>query len=405
MYSRQIQPQGWNRVRGVFLNYLKAGCLLLALIQSSTTFAQWQDPLNTPAIKAPHAYESLLLDIARADQRLVAVGAYGIAIYSDDNGVTWQQAEVPVSVTLTRVFFASGQIGWAAGHDGVILKTIDGGAHWEKQFDGFRANKETVDGLTNAQQQAEKQLEQAQAKGNDAAIEQAEQALENIEYALTDARYDLDSLSTKPFLDIWFYDAKLGFAVGAYGMFFYTEDGGAHWQDGSVRLLNPNRFHLNGINFVGGRSLMVVGEAGLIRRSDDMGKTWVELDSPYEGSLFGLAADGNTQLLYGLRGHVYYTNDGGISWQEQVTGSEQTLLASLVRKNSVVLVGNAGAELVFDKKMQQVKVHNLVGSKAYSGLAEAVDGTLILVGEAGIMRFNAKNELINHALSMKMESK
>ena len=35
----------------------------------------------------------------------------------------------------------------------------------------------------------------------------------------------------RPFLDIWFRDAQHGYAVGAYGLFMETSDGGASWTD------------------------------------------------------------------------------------------------------------------------------------------------------------------------------
>ena len=49
---------------------------------------------------------TLLLDVASAGSRLVAVGQRGHIIYSDDQGKTWVQAKVPSRVLLTAVFFA-----------------------------------------------------------------------------------------------------------------------------------------------------------------------------------------------------------------------------------------------------------------------------------------------------------
>jgi len=84
--------------------------------------------LDTPAIMVKAPTKVLLVAITRApDNRLVAVGEHGVAIYSDDNGTSWTQASVPVNVTLTCVSFATAKIGWAAGHYGVVLNTQDGG--------------------------------------------------------------------------------------------------------------------------------------------------------------------------------------------------------------------------------------------------------------------------------------
>lgn len=399
MFSQWVQPKSCNWLRGFVNTVLKAGCLSLLTIMTMATHAQWQDPLDTPSFKNHRSHEALLLDIAKADSRLIAVGSYGHIIYSDDNGLTWVQAEVPVSITLTSVYFASASTGWAAGHDGVILNTTDGGKTWQKQFDGYRANQEIVDSVSRAYDEAEAHLAELQDQGDDDAISAAEERLENLEFMLGDASYDLDTGSTKPFLDLWFYDANRGFAVGAYGMLFYTEDGGQHWKNYSLRLPNPENYHLNAISFVGNQSLMIVGERGLVLRSDDLGQSWRSLDSPYDGSLFGLAADGNQQLLFGLRGHVFASENGGISWQELATGSKQTLAGSLVTKQGVMLVGNGGVVLDLANK-SPVKLHIIEGRKAYSALVQATDGTYVLVGESGVMRLDANIELIHQVISM-----
>ena len=53
-------------------------------------------PLNTPAMRVPVAQNGVLIDLARAGTRLVAVGERGLVLFSDDNGQSWQQAGVPV---------------------------------------------------------------------------------------------------------------------------------------------------------------------------------------------------------------------------------------------------------------------------------------------------------------------
>jgi photosystem II stability/assembly factor-like uncharacterized protein len=379
--------------------------VILTLVFSQLFFAQasqakWKDPLDTPAASTSKAHKTLLLDVVRAGQRLVAVGGHGHIIYSDDNGRSWQQASVPVSVTLTAVYFSSAKHGWAVGHDGVVLMSNDSGQSWKRQFDGYSANKAIVTAAKNKKQQSQVALDAAEASNNTVLIEEAEMALEAATYSLEDAEYDASTGSTKPFLDVWFYDARRGFAVGAYGMFFYTSDGGNTWKDVSARLPNPERFHLNSITLVGNRSLVVVGEMGMILRSDDLGETWHSIPSPYEGSLFSLINVGDQQLLFGLRGHVYSSSDAGISWTEIMTGSEQTLLSGVVGLKNAVLVGNGGSAILFDKALKKSRTLILEGRKAYAAVAEASDGSFILVGEAGIQLLSATGELIDQTVSM-----
>ena len=122
---------------------------------------------------APLASKSLLLDIIEINQsKLVAVGERGHILLSSD-GVDWQQAQVPVQVTLTAVYFIDEMHGWAVGHDATILSSKDGGVSWQVQ-----------------------------------------QRLPEVE---------------KPLLDVLFFDRNTGVAVGAYGLFYRTNDGGQHW--------------------------------------------------------------------------------------------------------------------------------------------------------------------------------
>ena len=70
---------------------------------------------------------------AVAGKRVVAVGDYGFVILSDDGKRFRQAAAVPTRAPLTSVFFLDVKRGWAAGHDGTILTTADGGDTWQMQ--------------------------------------------------------------------------------------------------------------------------------------------------------------------------------------------------------------------------------------------------------------------------------
>ena len=128
-----------NAIFTKFRVSLLAGAVTLGSM--SAPLLAVEDVLVTPSVKAVKAKQSLLLDIAKAGERLVTVGARGHILYSDDNGGKWHQANVPVSVLLTSVAFPSVREGWAVGHSGVILHSSDSGENWKKQFDGNAANQ------------------------------------------------------------------------------------------------------------------------------------------------------------------------------------------------------------------------------------------------------------------------
>jgi photosystem II stability/assembly factor-like uncharacterized protein len=88
-------------------------------------------PAPRSAEPAKLAINSLLIDVAAAGKRLVAVGDRGHVLFSDDAGKNWSQAkQVPSQALLTGVCFFDAQHGLAVGHDETILSTSDAGNTW-----------------------------------------------------------------------------------------------------------------------------------------------------------------------------------------------------------------------------------------------------------------------------------
>jgi photosystem II stability/assembly factor-like uncharacterized protein len=330
------------------------------------------DPVAQPAYQAPLAHRALLLDGARAGGVIVAVGERGIALASHDDGQSWTQGEVPVRSTLTGVHMHDDKLGWAVGHDAVILRTRDGGATWE----------------------------------------------------LLD--YQPDELT--PLLDVWFADATRGYAVGAYGKFLATSDGGDTWeprdfvappaaepagQPGAVQAdaelemgegdeeeiwedtEGPLDYHMNQIVATPEGRLYIAGEAGHIFRSDDGGETWVTLPSPYDGSFFAvLPLGGESLLAVGLRGHVFRSDDGGTTWAEIESGTTATLTSGLRLDENTVLVGGlAGTLLESRDGGRTFTLHERPDRLGTSVLMTAGGGHLLLVGEGGARRMTIAESL------------
>ncbi|NIV31558.1 MAG: hypothetical protein GWN58_19350, partial [Anaerolineae bacterium] len=86
---------------------------------------------------------------------------------------------------------------------------------------------------------------------------------------------------------------------------------GETWTGWVDHIHNPLGYHLNNINQVGDR-LFITAEAGTLYRSSDWGQSWVQLDSPYEGSFFGTIGNAQGRVIaYGLRGNAFQSNDWG----------------------------------------------------------------------------------------------
>ncbi len=338
------------------------------------------DRLETPAAFYPEPSKDLMLDVQLVGERIIAVGARGLIVYSDDQGKRWQQASVPVSVSLVAMHFPDQTHGWVVGHSGVVLHTRDAGSTWEKQFDGREANALV---LKQAEARVKTLREQLQRASGDE--EGLAYALEDAEFALEDATLDAASGPAKPLLAVWFKDAKTGFVLGAYGFFFKTDDGGQSWENIAGRLENFDRYHLNAMTTLGNGSLMIVGEAGQMFVSQDDGDSWEALYGPYQGSYFGLeqGTDDGAAYAFGLRGNVFFTEDYGQSWLAVETGVETSLLASDRLDDQLVLVGQSG--VILGRRAKGALARLDKGSlETYTGVCLLNNGDMLLSGEHGL---------------------
>jgi photosystem II stability/assembly factor-like uncharacterized protein len=304
------------------------------------------DSANKPAEIEPLASTSLLLDLAVAGDRLVAVGERGHVLLSDDHGATWRQAKsVPTRVMLTAVFFVDAEYGWAVGHDETILNTADGGENWTRSHFAPEAQQ--------------------------------------------------------PLLDLWFANRVSGIAVGAFGAYFTTNDGGRHWasakfappapppkHDGEAAPGEgelPPDYHLNRIVGVGNR-LYVAAEGGQLYRSDNRGASWRVLPSPYEGSFFGLVPiRGDGLLAFGLRGHLFRSADAGETWTQLSSGTTAMLTDGVaINDLRVVIGGLTGVLLVSGDAGETFRLTQQDDRKGVSALLPGPAGAVIVAGEGGV---------------------
>lgn len=361
------------------LNRTSIYLLLAALICGAgfTSVAGANDALDEHAIASPLASKSVLLGLCDTGSSLIAVGERGHVLYSDDKGQEWHQADVPVRVTLTSVYFISPDTGWAAGHDGVILKTEDGGRSWLKILDGNRASILEL----KAVQAAIDQLNSSDLPEDVKADTQ-----DSLDALLFNAKSFVREGASRPFLDIWFRDAQYGIAVGAYGILFVTDDGGNSWQARPSLLDNPNGFHLNQITQINNQ-LFIVGEAGSIFVSNDDGASWHSIDSPYEGSLFGIASLDSKLIVFGLRGNAFLYDSTTESWSQIHSDDSNSLFAAATgTRDSLLLVGNGGVIKQVDHEGKFKATHHSASKSAITDLV-VIDNRIITSSMHGIEVF------------------
>lgn len=328
-----------------------------ALTVSNFAYAEGYEPATTEAEILPRASSSLLTDISLTGMGAVTIGERGHILVSSDLN-TWRQVAAPTRSLLTNVFAIDSDV-WAVGHEEVILHSTDGGNTWTRQH--------------------------------------------------------ADPTAFGPLLDIYFFDAKRGFAVGAEGIYFTTEDSGSTWKKQSITDLTEATAvvavseqvdeslastdlgmdetppHLNAI-VLSSKGLMIVGESGAIFRSTDEGASWTRLGLDYNGSMFGaIALDDDSVIVYGLNGHAFQTRDLGATWEALVTNTDASLMGgTAVPGARAVLVGARGAVLTKDPSSPALKAFTYSDGGALAGVLLRGETEFVVVGENGVSVYEPK---------------
>ena len=340
-----------------------AGTLALPALPE-TVAAGFVDVLDTPPLQSELAAKGALTGLAKAGSRLIAVGPRGHILYCDDAGLQWHQAQVPLSSDLVAVHFPTAQQGWAVGHDGVILHSTDGGASWTRQLDARQIGPLLLDYYQR----------QLAANPTDDALQAR----------VADARRISEQQADQSFLDVWFADEHVGYAVGAFNLILRTEDGGAHWTPWLDRTENPNALNLYAVKPIGDQ-LYIVGEQGLVLKLDSTGDRFTAISLPYNGSFFGITGKPGAALVYGLRGNVYRSVDDGSSWNKVELGIPLSVTASTVTADGrILLFSQAGHVLVSvdDGASFKLQAERALAPAAAALVSDA--GGLVIVGSRGL---------------------
>lgn len=336
-----------------------ATCILAILtIPAASALPSEEVPevLTQPSIASKKALGAVMLAVANAGSRLVAVGERGTILLSDDSGNSWRQVATPVQVSLVAVQFVNANSGWAVGNLGVVLHTADGGETWSKQLDGIQAAEIVAQAANTPEEQ-------------------------------TIATRLVNDGPDKPFLNLFFEDELNGYIIGAYNLIFKTSDGGKSWQSWQKRLKNPKGLHLYALH-PAGSALFMVGEQGMLFRSTDHGASFAQIASPYKGSFFGLVTSKGGQIvIFGLRGNAFWSGDMGHTWKKVDTRLEVTITDGIeLSDGSLALVSQAGDVLISHNSGRDFQLQPGQESLPIAAIAQARDGSLVLAGLRGIKR-------------------
>ena len=178
----------------------------------------------------------------------------------------WIRQNSGTKSSLNSVYFAGSLIGYAAGDEGTILSTLNGGKNWTTQTSGI----------------------------------------------------------SKSLTSLCFTDSITGYAVGDSGTILKTMNGGNTW----IQLPGGTNVNLNSVSFYDSMNGLIVGEEGTILKTVDGGNTWIQQTSgvniPFSSVCF---ADSLTAFIISSgdyqwegEGTVLKTMNGGANWDILVSG-------------------------------------------------------------------------------------
>lgn len=298
-----------------------------------------------------------------------AVGQNGTILHWD--GAVWEAQESNFTGLLYDVHFINSQTGWAVGQDATVLHTTNGGVTW------------TV--LTTALY-SQHYLSVCFLNENEGYLSGAAGSNGVIKY--TDdggATWDTEIIPANRMNAIWFEDANSGWAVGNNGALFHKSSAGGDWTLQST----GSDVNLTSVHAINPSQAWVAGEGGTIFHTNNGGDNWFAQTSNLVNNLSSVfILNGESGWVVGDKGDVSYTNNGGGTWTPQSQGPTTYLREiSFSTPGLGAVVGNGGLiYLTYDNGDTWVQEESNTSQNLYaidlSHLYIATD-VLVAVGYGG----------------------
>ncbi len=312
-----------------FLSFARAIplCFLIASVQAKNG---WET-------QSPRPQGNFLSAVAAIDSlTFVAAGGDGTILRTINGGMNWSVLKEAGGTTnnLSDISFRTHDDGWAVGSSGTIIHSTDGGLSWRQQSSGTSFHLTGVWAVNSHICFAVGSL-----------VDYGGMVLRT-----TDAGETWSQFGTPDgeyLFDIAFADAGHGTAIGKFGTMYQTSDGGDSWIETNSHYKNE----LTGICFTSTKTGYMVGWGGAVFQTTDGGRTWplIGVASTYYLMSIqfvtpnhGIIAANKVGINDNPTGVLFRTTDAGRSWLaiEPPTGDIQGV--ALSDEQHAVAVGDGG---------------------------------------------------------------
>ncbi|MGE5302586.1 MAG: YCF48-related protein [Alphaproteobacteria bacterium] len=239
-----------------------------------------------------------------------ACGSYGTLLHTEDGGATWQKQEVPVQEHLFGLDFIDQRHGVAVGSRGTILVTEDGGATWSNRSLGDDVTLNDVRFIDHQRGWLVGEFGRIYYSKNGGQSWVKQKSPIEVEFASGESR-SLFRLLMRDSHTLW--------AFGMDGSILATQDGHT-WKIASptgTLAAGARRSHLFAAAALAGKG-WAVGERGALVVSNLTKNEWIPVNLKAPPTTLNGIAFGNDHLglIVGNRGLILRTDDGGQHWQK-----------------------------------------------------------------------------------------
>lgn len=321
-------------------------------------------------------------DISKIMKSIILIGFIGIILsqtsFSQGN---WSPIYRQSQDDLLSVFFTSSDKGFIGGDNGYFAFTNDGGTSW------IRHQLNTKDSLNEIYFRDNNNGYLLVGKKIFLTNDGGKSWRENVVLNPTDFAGLIPE-----FLSIRFADKKRGWIVGSVAnkyeevvdsLVLHTIDGGETWQ----KVITPSNkmelYHLSFNNDLG----WIVGDNGLIIKTEDDGATWTIQKSGTDVSLYNVDfRDKKNGIIVGSSGTILRTENGGQSWEKVNSSTTKSLLrVTFINDKTGWIVGSGGTILRTDDKGKSWVKQSSQTEESMYGLFSDKKNNSWVVGKKGLI--------------------